>query len=149
MCLLIAVLIKCIDCCDLIFTVGIAVIYVHRVKLYCIDYSLHRLPMRASKLLSPGLITWTITYRPICESEGQRGTLSEEGAENTLGARRGPGDGPTKRTDENGQNGLPRREAAERTPSYRRTPVVGCSMLILPELRDVSVLSLYVSLYTV
>ena len=50
MCLLIAVLIKCIDCCDLIFTVGIAVIYVHRVKLYCIDYSLHRLPMRASKL---------------------------------------------------------------------------------------------------
>src|SRR4029434_6762184 len=73
MCLLIAVLIKCIDCCDLIFTVGIAVIYVHRVKLYCIDYSLHRLPSRASKLLSPGLITWTITYRPICGSEGQRG----------------------------------------------------------------------------
>src|SRR4029434_276524 len=53
-CFLIDVLIKCIDCCDLIFTVGIAVIYVHRVKLYCIDYSLHRLPMRASKLLSPG-----------------------------------------------------------------------------------------------
>ena len=99
--------------------------------------------MRASKLLSPGLITWTITYRPICGSEGQRGTLQEEGAENTLGARRGPGDGPTERTDE---NGLPRREAAEHTPSYRRTLVVGRSMLILTELKDVSfLLSLYVS----
>src|SRR4029434_9586958 len=70
--------IKCIDCCDLIFTVCIAVI--SSLRAPC-EIALHRLfPAQTSyedysKLLSPGLITWTITYRPICGSEGQRGTL--------------------------------------------------------------------------
>ena len=137
-------------------------IYVHRVKFYCIDYSLHRLPMRT--IANYFHLDWLPGQLPTDLSAGAKGkggrykkrelrTHWVPGGDQETGQpneRTNTNEQLNERTNNwmNGRNGLPRREAAERTPSYRRTPVVDWSKLILPELRDVSLLlSLYVPFY--
>ena len=67
-------------------------------------------------LLSPGLINGTLTYQPICGSEGQRGGVQKEEATDV---RQGQRDGG-RRTER-----LQRMETDESTPSSQGAAVVG------------------------
>ena len=83
-------------------------------------------------LLSPGLINGTLTYQPICGSEGQRGGVQKEETTDVPQTRQGQRDGG-RRTER-----LQRMETDESTPSSQGAAVVGWSIRTLPKLRDVS-----------
>lgn len=70
-------------------------------------------------LLSPGLINGTLTYQPICGSEGQRGGVQKEETTDVPQTRQGQRDGG-RRTER-----LQRMETDESTPSSQGKPFVG------------------------